>query len=101
MNRLLAFSSAATNGARRASQRFFPLGSIASASSLAVALLLPAGSASADPRGSAIQCEAVVQSAYWQLRNDGKNGPFPLTRYRDVLAQRAERTAREIEYVRQ
>jgi hypothetical protein len=54
----------------------------------------------ADPRARAIDCEAVVQATYWDLRNEGQAGAFPLERYRATLADRAERTAREVAYLR-
>lgn len=67
----------------------------------AALLLLATGAVSAQSLRSAIDCEATVQATYWQLRSDGKAGVFPLDRYRNVLVQRAERTAREVEYVRE
>jgi N-acetylneuraminic acid mutarotase len=60
----------------------------------------PSVSAAADDRANAIDCEALVQATYWDLRHEGKGEPFPLDRYRDVLAARADRTARQVTYLR-
>ncbi|MGH8029756.1 MAG: Kelch repeat-containing protein, partial [Arenimonas sp.] len=57
-------------------------------------------SARADDRANAVDCEALVQTAYWDLRNEGHAGTFPLVQYREVLATRAERTARMVSYLR-
>ena len=51
-------------------------------------------------RAAAVDCEALVQAAYWDLRNEGKAGTFPLAQYRSVLEARAERTARQLAYLR-
>ncbi|MGH8028845.1 MAG: hypothetical protein ACREO3_02820, partial [Arenimonas sp.] len=65
-----------------------------------LALLFAASGASASDRTDAVDCEAIVQATYWDLRHEGKGEAFPFTAYRDVLATRAERTARLVSYLR-
>jgi hypothetical protein len=65
-----------------------------------VGLLLSAPLALAADRANAVDCEAIVQATYWDLRNEGKGEAFPYARYADVLAARAERTARLVTYLR-
>src|SRR5688500_12304803 len=49
----------------------------------------------------AVDCEALVQSAYRDLRHEGQAGTFPPPHYRDVPPHRAERTARQVSHLRE
>ncbi|MGH8028643.1 MAG: hypothetical protein ACREO3_01780, partial [Arenimonas sp.] len=66
----------------------------------AALLLIASGATSANDRANAVDCEALVQSTYWDLRHEGKGEAFPLAQYRAALEARADRTARQINYLR-
>jgi hypothetical protein len=70
------------------------------AASLLAVLSLAAFQAQASDATVALDCEALVQATYWDLRHEGKAGPFPFAQYAPALGQRAERTARLLSYLR-